>query len=427
MLWGTVAQQLERLRGFALRQAAGDGAGARQPPAAGDGDTPPDAAALPVADATDLPRPPGEPPAHWLSDIGAMPGPPAHWLADVEAIRAGARAPGVPEWGDDFALALPPVAPPSAPVESEGKPVDQPAAPSRERSESSRPLARTNSAAGTNRAAAPPPLPPPGPSPPALGAPPAMAPPGPAAAPPPRTPPAEVRFAGPKEDAAVAEAAIPPWPAAEGAPPVPPPPPPLLPLRPPANGATADQAVPPAWPEASAPVERPAPAPVVEPPRFRPAAAPGVRSRRPAPLRLEYTPAPAPAARPAGGAEPAGGHEIAARSSTGATAWRTEERVAPWSPPAAPARTPRSGLLIETPAPPPDLRWANRAVAQRAVTWSTDAPGPSAAWDQPVVDDPWPALPAEEPPPAEDPRLLLRAWERQRRLDREQRGSGWSA
>jgi hypothetical protein len=41
-------------------------------------------------------------------------------------------------------------------------------------------------------------------------------------------------------------------------------------------------------------------------------------------------------------------------------------------------------------------------------------------------EDPWPALPEVRPDEVEDGTALLRAWERQRRLDREQRGAGWN-
>jgi hypothetical protein len=40
--------------------------------------------------------------------------------------------------------------------------------------------------------------------------------------------------------------------------------------------------------------------------------------------------------------------------------------------------------------------------------------------------DPWPALPEAPPVEADDSAALLRAWERRRRLDREQRGVGWN-
>jgi hypothetical protein len=57
-------------------------------------------------------------------------------------------------------------------------------------------------------------------------------------------------------------------------------------------------------------------------------------------------------------------------------------------------------------------------------------PPPLAVEATTIVDQPWPALPDAVPaddPAAEYGAIIRRAWERQRRLDREQRGDEWNA
>jgi hypothetical protein len=432
MLWGTVAQQLERLRGFALRQAVGDSP--RRPPADGAGDAPVPTA-LPAADvvAPRSPRPPGEPPAQWLADTARPAGPPAQWLADIAALRAQAEVSESLAWWDASAPTPATETPAGAPVEGDGEPGHPPSAPAGAGSAPPRPVVPPDSAGVANRAAPVPP-PPPGPSlaapPPAFSPPPVPAPPRPAPVPPARVPAAGVRSAAQEGSATGPGRGGPPSRPAGDEHPVPPaapaPPPPVSPL-PGEGGWAGEQMAPPTWRPAALPPEHPAPsAPIAEEPPRRPARSPGAWPRRPIPLRIEPTPASTPGTWPAAPTGPPGGHAIAARSALGEATQRAEGQRAGWPPPATPARPPRSGLLTEAPAPPPDLRWADRAVAQRAAPWGVDTPGPRAAWDHAAADDPWPALPAEEPPPAEDPLLVLRAWERRRRLDQEQRGSGWS-
>jgi hypothetical protein len=71
---------------------------------------------------------------------------------------------------------------------------------------------------------------------------------------------------------------------------------------------------------------------------------------------------------------------------------------------------------------PPDLAREPRPAAWTAAWPSTDPAGMHEEWPAP-----WPTLPDEEPPPGDETGAALRAWERLQRLDREQRGLGWSA
>ncbi|MBI5667945.1 MAG: hypothetical protein HZC41_08035 [Chloroflexi bacterium] len=72
--------------------------------------------------------------------------------------------------------------------------------------------------------------------------------------------------------------------------------------------------------------------------------------------------------------------------------------------------------------PPPA---ASESVAERAAYSEMLAPGRSVIqWE--TLEGYWPELPHLDEPPEADESSLLRAWTRQERLDREQRGIGWS-
>jgi hypothetical protein len=81
-------------------------------------------------------------------------------------------------------------------------------------------------------------------------------------------------------------------------------------------------------------------------------------------------------------------------------------------------------------APAPPVASRHAALAARTVALEARKPAPDAAASThdmpdapPAIDDRWPALPEDPSGPAEDWALSWRAWERRRRLDREQRGT----
>jgi hypothetical protein len=69
--------------------------------------------------------------------------------------------------------------------------------------------------------------------------------------------------------------------------------------------------------------------------------------------------------------------------------------------------------------------WSQAGISQPS--YGQRWPGLSEAREHKQVEMPWPSLPDDTPVDGEDWEMARRAWERQRRLDEEQRGSSWNA